>query len=51
VALVSVVPAAALLAGAALLRYYPLTDGFMDQIEAELVERRTNANQTFCFAQ
>jgi Na+/melibiose symporter-like transporter len=45
VALVSIVPAAALLVGAAVLRYYPLTDRFMDDIEAALAERRTAASQ------
>lgn len=45
VALVSIVPAAALLVGAAVLRYYPLTDRFMDEIEAALAERRATVTQ------
>ncbi len=42
VMLVSVVPAAALLVGAAVLRYYPLTDKLMDEIEVALAERRAS---------
>jgi Na+/melibiose symporter-like transporter len=45
VALVSIIPATALLVGAAVLRYYPLTDRFMDEIEAALAERRTAVTQ------
>jgi Na+/melibiose symporter-like transporter len=47
VMLVSVVPAAALLVGAVVLRYYPLTDSFMDEIEVALAKRRANLGQSF----
>jgi GPH family glycoside/pentoside/hexuronide:cation symporter len=47
VMLVSVVPAASLLVGAVVLRYYPLTDKFMDEIEVALAERRAKLGQTF----
>jgi Na+/melibiose symporter-like transporter len=46
VMLVSVVPATALLVGAILLRYYPLTDAFMDDIEVTLAARRAKVGQT-----
>jgi Na+/melibiose symporter-like transporter len=46
VMLVSIVPAAALLVGAVLLRYYPLTDKLMDEIELALVERRAAIGQS-----
>jgi Na+/melibiose symporter-like transporter len=46
VMLVSVIPAAALLVGAAVLRYYPLTDAIMDDIEFTLAERRAKLEQT-----
>ncbi len=46
VMLVSIVPAAALLVGAAVLRYYPLTDKLMDEIEVALAERRAQVGQS-----
>ncbi|HEX4415815.1 MAG TPA: MFS transporter [Lacipirellulaceae bacterium] len=46
VMLISVVPAAALLIGAIVLRYYPLTDRMMDDIEIALAERRAKLGQS-----
>jgi GPH family glycoside/pentoside/hexuronide:cation symporter len=47
VMLVSVVPAAALLLGAVILRFYPLTDRFMDEVEVALANRRAKLGQSF----
>ncbi len=46
VMLISDVPAVALLVGAVVLRYYPLTDNLMDEIEVALAERRATLGQS-----